>query len=116
MSTIQSRKAKGRLLQQHVCKRIREFLRLSENDVVSRPMGSSGRDIMMSDLAFSKLPVAIECKNTKEFPSIAALEQSKANADSYLAAVCWKPPGKGYEKTIIYMYLEDYLEDRSKNI
>lgn len=111
-----SRKAKGRELQKWVSSRIRDLFNLSENDVTSRPMGSQGRDIMMSDLAFSKLPNSFECKNTKSFPSLAALEQSKENSGDYLASVCWKPPGKGYEKTIIYMYLEDYLIDRAKKI
>jgi len=67
-----SAKGKGRLLQQHVCAIIRKVFDLPETDVVSRPMGSAGVDTMMSDRALKELPLSIECKNTKKFPSLSA--------------------------------------------
>jgi hypothetical protein len=106
-----SAKAKGRELQKHVAKEIREKFDLPDTDVVSRPMGSSGVDIMMSEKALAMLPVSIECKNTKKFPSLSALEQSENNCyDATVPAASWKPPGKGYDDTIIYMKLSDFLD------
>lgn len=104
-------KSKGRKLQQHVAKKICKKFHLPDTDVVSRPMGSSGVDIMMSEKALAMVPVSIECKNTKKFPSLAALEQSEANSyEGTVPAACWKPPGKGYDSTIIYMKLDDFLD------
>ena len=105
-----SAKGKGRKLQQHVALKIREKFDLPEDDVVSRPMGSSGEDIMMSDRARKTLPLSIECKNTKSFPSLAALRQSDHNSGEHTPAACWKPHGKSYEDTIIYMTLNEFLE------
>lgn len=104
----QSAKSKGRKLQQEVAKRIASFLDLPEEDVVSRPMGSPGDDIMLSRKALDLLPLAIECKNTKSFPSLAALDQRSSS--KHTAAACWKPPRKGFEDTIIYFRLEDFLQ------
>jgi len=72
-------------------------------------MGSGGEDIMLSPAARKKLPVSLECKNTKEFPALSALRQAKANSKCYSPVVCWKPPRKGYDDTLIYMKLDDFL-------
>jgi hypothetical protein len=107
----QSAKAKGRKLQQWIAQRITEIFKLEEGDVESRPMGSGGVDLMMSPAARRKFPFSIESKNTKKFPSIKALQQSNVNIYSEtLAGVCWKPPGKGPEETIIYFNLEEFME------
>jgi len=105
-----SAKSKGRKLQQYVAARIQSVFGLPETDAVSRPMGSGGRDIMLSAKALTELPVSIECKNTKVFPGLAALEQSAYNAGPYLPVVAWKPPGKGMEKTMVYLDLEAFLQ------
>jgi len=103
-------KAKGRNLQKHIAQKIREVFGLPEEDVVSRPMGSPGADIMLSAIALSMLPCSIESKNTKSFPSLGALEQAKYNAKpGQTPVVVWKPPGKGYEKSLVYLNLEDFL-------
>ena len=125
-------KSKGRALQKHVASEIQDVFDLPETDVVSRPMGSSGEDIMMSNAAYDLLPLALEVKNTKTFPSLAALRQAKEHAknikipprhegepgwedyityspDYIKGAVCWKPPGKGYDETIIYFNLREFL-------
>ena len=103
-------KAKGRELQKHCAKKIKEVFGLHEDDVVSRPMGSPGQDLMLSPLAQTLLPLSIECKNTKTFPSLAALEQAKYNAKpSETPCVMWKPPGKSMNCTIVYLNLEDFL-------
>jgi len=105
----QSAKSKGRELQKHVANRIREMFNLPEDDVVSRPMGSGGEDIMVSSRTRKLLPISWECKNTKTFPNLSALEQAKANSKGYNPVVCWKPPRKGFNDTIIYMKLDDFL-------
>jgi hypothetical protein len=106
----QSRKAKGRELQKHCAKVIREVLDLPDEDVVSRPMGSAGEDIMLSKRARKLLPYDIECKNTKSFPSLAALKQAKDRGLDLLPAAVWKPFGKGMEESIIYFNLREFLE------
>lgn len=104
-------KAKGRELQKHTTQKIREVFGLPEEDVCSRPMGSPGVDIMMSNLALKSLPLSIECKNTKLFPSLSALEQAKYNTKpGQTPCVVWKPPGKGYQRAIIYFDLLDFLK------
>ena len=110
-----SAKAKGRKLQQYVCTKLREIFNLGERDVKSCSMGAGGEDILLSDAAFAILPLSLECKNTQSFPSLAALKQAKENApEGALPGVCWKPPGKRYEETIIYFNLIEYLEEVRK--
>jgi len=63
-TTVQSRKSKGRRLQQAVVKKILEaFPQLSPRDVQSRSMGSAGEDIILSEAAFQLLPCSFEAKN-----------------------------------------------------
>lgn len=110
----QSAKSKGRKLQQHTARVIREIFILPEDDVVSRPLGSPGEDLLMSDRARKVLPLSFECKNTKKFPSLAALDQAKENARGHQRCVVWKPPGKGMEDAIIYFNLREFLEFHRK--
>lgn len=116
-----SAKGKGRALQQFVAKvLVRIGKKLEPDDAVSRPMGSGGVDIMMSPLAQKEFPFSLECKNTKSFPSVKALEQSQYNKyDDTLAAVVWKPFGKGMEESIIYFnyvqFVEWYEEEKSND-
>jgi hypothetical protein len=106
-----SAKAKGRNLQKHICKVITKIFKLGEGDVISRPMGSQGTDCHMSPKARANFPFSIECKNTKLFPSLAALIQSKANTvKGTLPGVVWKPPGKGMDQSIIYFNFEEFTE------
>ena len=106
-----SAKSKGRTLQKYIVATLIRCAKILEpDDVISRPMGSSGTDLMLSPKAQKLFPISIESKNTKTFPSIAALEQSNYNKyKGTLAAVVWKPPGKGYDKSIIYFNYEEFL-------
>lgn len=75
----QSAKAKGRRLQKLVVSRILEFFpELSNRDVLSRPMGSQGTDVILSEIAHKKFPFAVECKNQ---------EKNKGLIDMYAQAV-----------------------------
>lgn len=110
MSKPQSRKAKGRALQQHARDRITAIFGLEEGDVESRSMGAGGVDIMLSPKARLVCPLSIECKNTRVTPSTKALEQSKYNKyPNTLSVVAWKPHGKQYMDTICMVSLEDLL-------
>jgi len=103
-------KAKGRELQKFVAEKIRQVFNLPEEDVVSQCMGSPGKDIRLSERALSLLPLSIECKNTKIHPSVAALDQARHNSKpSETPCVVWKPPRKGYQESLVYLNLEDFL-------
>lgn len=84
MMKTQSAKSKGRLLQKLVASQILEHsTNLTDNDVTSRPMGSQGSDVMLSEAALTQWPFDIECKNLKSgFTKLYdAIEQSEARSD-----------------------------------
>lgn len=105
-----SKKAKGKLLTNHVCKRIREVFSLPESDVKSPPGSVGGEDIWLSETARKAFPFSIEGKNVKTLSLVAALEQAISNSPGYTSCVCHKPHGKGLNKTIISFYLDDFLK------
>lgn len=108
-----SAKAKGRKLQQYVANLIQKAFNLQDGDVESHPMGSAGVDIRLSAVARTVFPVSVECKNTKTFPSLGALKQSRENKfPDTVPAVVWKPPGKNSSESIIYFNLVEFLEWR----
>ena len=74
----QSAKAKGRAGQKDVAKILQEHFQgyLAKDDIVSRPMGSPGSDIMLSPKAQSILPWDIEVKRGKAFNLIQACKQA----------------------------------------
>lgn len=80
-SKPQSRKAKGRRLQNWV----RDLLyslapKLEDGDVESRSMGAGGEDVLLSPAARKIFPVSIECKNLARFAGYAPYKQAKDNA------------------------------------
>jgi hypothetical protein len=107
-----SAKARGRKLQQYIKSRIYYYWNfLEEGDVESRSMGAGGVDLLLSPLARKHCPLAIEAKNTRKTPSIAELNQAKANARTgELPVVCWHVHGKSYNDTAVMCRLEDLLE------
>ena len=106
-----SAKSKGRELQKWLCKMWTEVFHLDEGDCVSRPMGSAGVDAMMSPKARRLIKISPEMKNTKVFPSVGALKQSQANKyEGTIAAVVWKPHGKGFDNSIIYFNAKEFSE------
>lgn len=80
-TTTQSKKAKGRKLQQKIQKDIIETFNLSENDVRSTSMGASGCDILLSDAARALFPYAIECKAQEKLSIPAWWQQTSENAE-----------------------------------
>lgn len=81
-----SSKQKGRRLQQWCAAKYLEGFAgyLDAGDVVSRPMGSAGEDLMLSPKAREVLPYDFEAKNTEKFSVWASLEQSAARAKDNL--------------------------------
>lgn len=79
-------KAKGRNLQKYVRDAFRmKFVsatpesNLVFEDIESRPMGSSGTDIILTPIAKKVIPFDIECKNVEHLNIWTAIEQAEAN-------------------------------------
>ena len=79
-NTPQSRKQKGRKLQQTIRDILIKEFNLPEEDVKSTSMGASGCDVTLSNLAREVIPFAIESKNTESLNIWSALEQAESNA------------------------------------
>jgi hypothetical protein len=83
--SITSRKAKGRRLQQWVCKQLSKILNLpydqqDDNCLIhSREMGLCGEDVVLRGEAYEKILFSIECKNVEKFNLYGAIEQAKQN-------------------------------------
>ena len=76
-----SRKAKGRSLQNLVRDTFRSLFKdfLEDDDILSRPMSSSGTDIILTPAAKKLIPFDIECKRQEKLNIHAALKQSQDN-------------------------------------
>lgn len=105
-------KAKGRDLQKHISQTIVEsFSQLGADDVVSRPMGSPGVDVMLSPLAQEVFPISVESKNTRTKPGPGELKQAEYNTyPGTVAAVAWKPHGKPKSDTMVMMKLTAVID------
>ena len=78
-----SAKAKGRKLQQWVVDKLVAILGFDPEDLESRPMGSSGEDVIMGVQSRKQFPYSIECKNQQAVNVWKAYEQSCANCKDY---------------------------------
>lgn len=97
MSTVQSRKAKGRRLQQYVRDSILSiFPTLTLDDVRSTPMGVSGSDIQLSTAAKELFPFDVECKNTESLNVWKMMEQSEKNSKNIPLGVFKRNHSKTY--------------------
>lgn len=107
--TPQSRKGKGRRLQQAIRDSILErFEDLEPDDVRSTSMGAGGEDLLLSPAARRKLPLSIEAKNQERLSIWKAHEQAEANCPEGSApAVIFK---RNYSDVYISMKLEDFLD------
>jgi hypothetical protein len=78
----QSAKAKGRCLQQWVCKKISELTGHSwgqDEPIESRPMGQPGTDIRMESHVRKAFPFSVECKFQESWSVHSWVEQAKVN-------------------------------------
>jgi|TARA_R100001530_G_scaffold661_1_gene1112 hypothetical protein len=70
-SSIKSRKAKGRALQNLVVKKLLERAgELEDEDIKGAIMGEGGVDVKMSPAAKKIYPFKIECKNQEKYKGI----------------------------------------------
>ena len=72
-----SAKAKGRRLQNEICRMLLEHFKenLQEGDLRPAIMGETGEDIKRSPLAKKIFPYSIECKNQEKLNIWSALKQ-----------------------------------------
>ena len=86
----QSKKAKGRRLQQWVRDLLIEKLEVHPEDIESRSMGAGGEDLIMSRSAREKFPYSIECKNQESLNIWKSYEQAQQNSGNYAPIVVIK--------------------------
>ena len=86
----QSKKAKGRRLQQWVRDILIEKLEVHPEDIESRTMGAGGEDLIMSRSAREKFPYSIECKNQESLNIWKSYEQAQQNSGNYEPIVVLK--------------------------
>ena len=86
----QSKKAKGRRLQQWVRDLLIEKLEVHPEDIESRSMGAGGEDLIMSRAAREKFPYSIECKNQESLNIWKSYEQAQQNSGNYEPIVVLK--------------------------
>ncbi len=83
--SVQSAKAKGRALQQWVCRKISALTGYEwgssgeDKPIESRPMGQSGPDIRMESHVQKMFPFSVECKWQESWSVPSWIEQAKAN-------------------------------------
>ena len=103
----QSRKAKGRRLQQQFMQLLIEKLDIDPEDIESRAMGSGGEDLIMSKAARHKFPYSVECKNQESLNIWKAWEQANGNKGLYEPLVVIKKNGV---KPLVVLDAENFLE------
>lgn len=102
----QSAKAKGRNLQKWFVEKLVEFLKLDEEDLESRPMGSQGEDIIMGKQSREVFPYSIECKNQEKLNVWDAYEQAESNCKGYTPIVVMK---KNNKKPLVVVDAEHFV-------
>ena len=103
----QSRKAKGRRLQQQFMQLLIEKLDIDPEDIESRAMGSGGEDLIMSKAARHKFPYSIECKNQESLNIWKAWDQANGNKGLYEPLVVIKKNGV---RPLVVLDAENFLD------
>ena len=103
----QSRKAKGRRLQQQFMQLLIEKLDKDSEDIESRAMGSGGEDLIMSKAARQKFPYSIECKNQESLNIWKAWDQANGNKGLYEPLVVIKKNGV---RPLVVLDAENFLD------
>jgi hypothetical protein len=102
-----SAKAKGRKLQQWFAQLMVDTLKLHEEDLESRPMGSQGEDIIMGRESREKFPYSIECKNQEAVNVWKAYEQASENCKGYEPLVVIK---RNRHKPLVLVDAEHFVD------
>ena len=103
----QSRKAKGRRLQQQFMQLLIEKLDIDPEDIESRSMGAHGEDLIMSKAARNKFPFSVECKNQERMNIWSAWDQANNNKGLYDPIVVIKRNGTN---PLVVLDAENFLE------
>ena len=103
----QSRKAKGRRLQNQFMQLLIEKLEIDPEDIESRSMGAGGEDLIMSKAARNKFPYSVECKNQERMNIWSAWEQANNNKGIYEPLVVIKKNGIS---PLVVLDAENFLE------
>ena len=103
----QSRKAKGRRLQQQFMQLLIEKLDIDPEDIESRAMGSGGEDLIMSKAARNKFPYSVECKNQESLNIWKAWDQANGNKGLYEPMIVIKKNGV---RPLVVLDAENFLE------
>ena len=107
MMKTQSRKAKGRRLQQKFMQLLIEQLDIDPEDIESRSMGAGGEDLIMSKAARTKFPFSVECKNQEKMNIWSAWEQAINNRGIYEPLVVIKKNGV---EPLVVLDAKDFME------
>ena len=107
MMKTQSRKAKGRRLQQKFMQLLIEKLDIDPEDIESRSMGAGGEDLIMSKAARQKFPFSVECKNQERLNVWSAWEQANSNRGIYEPIVVIKRNGV---PPLVVLEAENFLD------
>jgi hypothetical protein len=102
-----SAKAKGRNLQKWVVSQLVEHLGANPEDIESRPMGSSGEDVIMGVQTRKLFPYSIECKNQEKVNVWSAYEQAESNCKGYEPVVVIK---KNRKKPLVVIDAEYFVK------
>lgn len=104
-----SAKAKGRALQQLLCRELLgAFMTLEPDDVTSRSMGAGGEDILLSPAARKLIPYSFECKNIAAFAGYNYLTQAESNCPKGATPVAVVKAN--HKKPVVIMYLDDWIK------
>ena len=107
MMKTQSRKAKGRRLQQQFMQLLIEKLDIDPEDIEARAMGAGGEDLIMSKAARNKFPYSIECKNQESLNIWKAWDQANGNKGLYEPLVVIKKNGV---RPLVVLDAENFLD------
>lgn len=103
-----SAKAKGRNAQKLVRDELlKRAPQLTENDIRSTSMGSSGVDILMSEAALAVYPFSIEVKCQESLSIWAALAQAEENKAKYTPILCFK---RNRSEMYVALKLDSFLD------
>lgn len=106
-----SAKNKGRRLQQWVVSKLIEILGFTKGEAISRPMGSSGEDIIMPPYPSRGFPYSIECKNQERVNIWEAYKQAEYNSGKFEPIVVIK---KNNKKPLILVDAEFFISLNKK--